>query len=121
MRSIYSSRSHLGQNRRGADRALRGIAAHDRARRQAPSQAAELGRRLPSTSSDRAHVQREHGAAHGQKSRLQDVERVDFRRIRPADAEASASRRISTPALALAASSCFESFTPGIRAPRRAG
>ena len=37
----------------------------------------------------------EQRAAHGEKSRMQDIERVDLGRIRPADPEAQRARRIS--------------------------
>ncbi len=68
-----------------------------------------------------AACHREHRAAHRQKRRMQDVERVDLRRIRPADAE---TQRPPTDQRARAGrarprTSTFESAMPAIGLPGR--
>ena len=79
----------LRQNRGRADRRLGRVAADDgagrdgRAQPRKPRQAVAVDDELV-----RAAVHGKHRAAHGEEGRMQDVERVDFRRLRPADPEA---------------------------------
>ncbi len=79
----------LRQDRRGADRRLRGIPADDRARAQGQPKALEPRQTVAVDEQPlRAQAHGQHRAAHREKGGVQDVERVDFGRVRPADAEA---------------------------------
>ncbi len=79
----------LRQNRGGADGGLGHIAVDDGTRRQHLTQSVQIGK--PVAIHQHVIRRQRHGqqrAAHGQKCRLQNIQRVDFGLVRPADTEA---------------------------------